>query len=118
MWLSLPSGWRDVFWVIKSLQMAFFGAEVGREWGAGREELVFHRGVLQWCHGLVWPEFCMFCWTLGWMLHPSALRLSQLVFPSPSYHTGAFDGAPSLFPQHSTFPLLQNPLEQMGEMLM
>lgn len=73
-------------------------------------------GVLQWCHGLVWFEFCVSCWAPGQVLHPSALGLSQLVFPSLRCYTGTSDGAPSLFPQHPTFLLLQNPLEQTGEM--
>lgn len=88
---------------------------MGREWGARREELVFHGDVLQWCRGLVWLEFWVSHWALGWVLHPSALGLSQLVFPSPSYHTGTYNGAPSLFPPAPHLPPAAKPTGANGQ---
>lgn len=94
-----------------SLKMSFL--EVGRERDVRRAELAPHRDVLQPCDGLAWLELGYLEWALGWMLYPSALSFSQLVFLSPSY-TVICHGASRIFPPALCLPPA-NPLEQAGE---
>lgn len=68
--------------------------------GMSRSPVVGWHGLSLGCLG----------WALGWMLHPSALGLSQLVCLSPSYHTVIYHGASGLFPPASHLPLATNPL--------
>jgi len=71
-------------------------------------------GTPQGCPAAGWHGLSLghLSWALGWLLHPSALGLSQLVLSSPSYCTVGFQGC---FPQHPAFLLLQTPLEQAWE---
>lgn len=64
-------------------------------------------GVVVWCD---LSSLCLAGLWDGWVLHPSALGLSQLVFPSPSYHTGTYDRAPSLFPPAPHLPPAAKPI--------
>lgn len=91
---------------------------MGREWGARREELVFHGDVLQWCRGLVWLEFWVSHWALGWVLHHQPWGFLSLYFRVPVITLGPTMGLQAYSPQHPTFLLLQNPLEQMGKIPM
>lgn len=62
-----------------------------RSWqptGMSRSPVVGWHGLSLGCLG----------WALRWMLHPSALGLSQFVCSSPSYHTVIYRGASGLFP--------------------